>query len=309
VTIDIMMPFYGRVDQFKEAVESVIAQSDPDWRLVVIDDCYPDVTAGEWLVALGDPRIVYLRNEVNLGINLNFQACIDLAVNDWVTIFGCDDVMLADYVSVVSSLVASHPLATFVQPGVEVIDGEGKPTSTLVDWTKARYRPSTKGTFELTGEELAVSITRGNWMYFPSLCWRRDSLVKFGFRPDLSTVQDLALAIDLVFDGATLVVDDVPVFRYRRHANSVSSWRAVEGSRFAEEGAFFDRIAEEYGERGWTRARRAALVRFSSRMNAASRLVAAAKSRNATAVATLLRYAFLPGRTRVLNGEQPGKNR
>jgi glycosyltransferase involved in cell wall biosynthesis len=309
VTIDIMMPFYGRVDQFKEAVESVLAQSDPDWRLVVIDDCYPDESAGQWLLSLNDPRVVYLRNEINLGINLNFQACIDLAVNDWVTIFGCDDVMLRDYVRTVTSLVESHPLATFVQPGVEVIDGDGNPTSTLVDWTKARYRPRIRGAFELTGEKLAVSITRGNWMYFPSLCWRRDALTKFGFRPDLSTVQDLALAIDLVFDGATLVVDDVPVFRYRRHAESVSSWRAVEGSRFAEEGAFFDRIAAEYAQRGWKKAHRAARARFSSRMNAASRLPAAAKSGNAAAVGSLLRYAFLPSRTGVFNGDNSGKNR
>ena len=309
MTIDIMMPFYGSVEQFKEAVLSVVAQSDPDWRLVVIDDCYPDLSAGEWLLSLGDDRIEYRRNEVNLGINLNFQACIDLAVNDWVTIFGCDDVMLPDYVSTVARIIASHPRATFVQPGVQVIDGDGKPVSTLVDWTKDRYRPNTRGTFELSGEQLAVSLTRGNWMYFPSLCWRREALVKFGFRPDLSTVQDLALAIDLVFDGATLVVDDAPVFLYRRHAASVSSWRAVEGSRFAEEGAFFDRIAAEYGARGWKHARRAARNRFSSRLNAASRLPAAAKARNAGAVATLLRYAFLPGRTRVSPGEQSGKSK
>jgi hypothetical protein len=309
VTIDIMMPFYGRVDQFKEAVLSVVAQSDPDWRLVVIDDCYPDLSAGQWLVNLGDERIEYRRNEVNLGINLNFQACIDLATNEWVTIFGCDDVMLPDYVRTVARLGAEHPRATFIQPGVQVIDGDGNPTSTLVDWTKARYRPATRGTFELTAEELAVSITRGNWMYFPSLCWRRDAIAKFGFRPDLSTVQDLALAIDLVFDGATLVVDDVPVFLYRRHAASVSSWRAVEGSRFAEEGAFFDRIAGEYRARGWKRAHRAALNRFSSRLNAASRLPAAAKARNAGAVSTLLRYAFLPGRTRVLPRDESGRGK
>ena len=36
-----MMPFYGDVEQFKRAVTSVLEQSDPDFRLVVVDDGYP----------------------------------------------------------------------------------------------------------------------------------------------------------------------------------------------------------------------------------------------------------------------------
>jgi hypothetical protein len=44
VLIDIMMPFYGRVDHFKEAVRSVIEQDDPEWRLTVLDDKYPDAS-------------------------------------------------------------------------------------------------------------------------------------------------------------------------------------------------------------------------------------------------------------------------
>ena len=42
-----MMPFYGDVAQFREAVTSVLDQSDPDLRLVVVDDCYPDPTPRE----------------------------------------------------------------------------------------------------------------------------------------------------------------------------------------------------------------------------------------------------------------------
>jgi len=37
-TIDIMLPYYGDVALMQNAVRSVIAQSDPDWRLTVVDD-------------------------------------------------------------------------------------------------------------------------------------------------------------------------------------------------------------------------------------------------------------------------------
>ena len=44
--LDVVMPFYGDPGLFRAAVESVLAQSDGDWRLVVIDDVYPDTARG-----------------------------------------------------------------------------------------------------------------------------------------------------------------------------------------------------------------------------------------------------------------------
>jgi glycosyltransferase involved in cell wall biosynthesis len=291
VTLDIMMPFYGRVDHFKTAVKSVLAQDDPGWRLVVIDDHYPDEDAGRWLLGIGDERIEYIRNPLNHGINANFQASIDHATHDWLVIFGCDDVMLPGYVARVKQLIAEHPQATFIHPGTRVIDDEGRVTRPLVDRMKAVYRPRGNGTFELAGEHLAVSVTRGNWMNFPAIAWRRSTVAPLGFRPDLHVVQDLALALDLALTGGRLVLDDEVVFEYRRHATSVSSWRAVEGSRFVEEQEFFRLIAEEFRGRGWNRAERAARVHLSSRVNALTRVPEAIKARQPSSVRVLLRHA------------------
>ena len=54
MTLDIMMPFYGRIDHFKLAVQSVLDQTSPDWRLVIVDDVYPDLSAGEWARSSAD---------------------------------------------------------------------------------------------------------------------------------------------------------------------------------------------------------------------------------------------------------------
>jgi glycosyltransferase involved in cell wall biosynthesis len=292
VTIDILMPFYGRIDHFKQAVESVLAQTSTDWRLVIIDDCYPDVTAGQWATALGDPRIEYRRNRTNVGINANFQAAMDAARGEWFVIFGCDDVMLPHYLERVAALAARHPAAAMVHPATSIIDGDGKPARTLVDSVKALYRPKVRGELEIGGEDLAVSITRGNWMNFPAIAWRREVAAPIGFRPGYEVVQDLALALDVAFAGGTLVIDDEVAFLYRRHESSVSSWQAAEGRRFVEERRFFLALADEYAPRGWSRARRAALVHLSSRMNALTRLPGALKARQRASVTTLLRHAL-----------------
>jgi glycosyltransferase involved in cell wall biosynthesis len=79
VTLEIMMPFYGRPDHFRIAVESVLAQTSRAWRLTVVDDVYPDLEPGKWVTGLKDKRITYVRNEKNLGPSLNFNRCLSSA--------------------------------------------------------------------------------------------------------------------------------------------------------------------------------------------------------------------------------------
>jgi glycosyltransferase involved in cell wall biosynthesis len=294
VTLDIMMPFYGRADHFRLAVQSVLAQTDPDWRLVVLDDAYPDEAPGQWLLGLGDPRIKYVRHPTNIGINANFQAALEAATADWLVIFGCDDVMLPEYVARVGQLARMHPAATMVHPATSVIDGDGQPARTLVDLMKSVYRPHFSGELELRGERLATSVTRGNWMNFPAIAWHRQSVAPQGFRSGFEIVQDLALVIDGALAGGCLVLDNTVVFQYRRHSESVSSWQAADGRRFREEARFFAQIGDEFAARGWTKAQRAAQLHLSSRLNALTRLPAALRSpvsrRSSSGV--LLRHAF-----------------
>ena len=93
-TIDVMLPFWGSADLLRVAVDSVLAQDDPHWRLTVIDDAYPDPAAAAWVADIADERVLFMRNEENLGVSGSFQLCLDLAEADWVVIFGCDDRML-----------------------------------------------------------------------------------------------------------------------------------------------------------------------------------------------------------------------
>ncbi|MDO9395058.1 MAG: glycosyltransferase, partial [Herbiconiux sp.] len=116
MTLDILMPFWGRFDHFREAVGSVLAQTDPDWRLVIVDDVYPDPAPGEWAASLDDPRIEYRRNAVNLGVGGNFRECVRLVRHERAVLMGCDDRMLPGYVARIGALAAAHPGAAILQP-------------------------------------------------------------------------------------------------------------------------------------------------------------------------------------------------
>jgi glycosyltransferase involved in cell wall biosynthesis len=295
VAVDIMLPHYGRLDLVQETVRSVLAQDDPSWRLTVVDDSgeLADDALETWCAELGDDRVRYRRNPRNLGINRNFQECVTLVEHELAVIIGNDDLMLPNYVGTVRQAYAAHPEVAIIQPGVEVVDSEGRSARTLVDLTKRWvYTPRVSVPTVLADEELAVSLLRGNWLYFPSICWRSEPLRRTGFREGLSVVQDLALVLDLVLDGESLLIQPTTCFRYRRHEASVSSAHAADGRRFAEERAFFLETADRMTARGWPRAARAARRHLSSRLNALTRLPAAVRHGGIGGVRSLARHTF-----------------
>jgi len=278
--LDIMMPFYGRFDHFKVAVNSVLAQSDPDWRLVIVDDVYPDMAPGEWADSLDDPRVTYLRNEKNLGVSRNYRKCVDLMQSEFGMLMGCDDVLLPGFVAKFHELSAKFPSADIIQPGVSVIDGDGAPSRPLADRVKDYYRFNGRGARAYSGEELATSLLRGNWTYFPSLIWRAEVIREIGFRLDLNVVQDLAMLLEITKRGGTLVLDDEIVFNYRRHATSVSSVKGNDGSKFIQERTVFAEAGRDMAAMGWSKAARVARRHLSSRLNAMTELPGAIAARD-----------------------------
>lgn len=298
--IDIVMPYYGDVPMMQNAVRSVLTQSDPRWRLTVIDDGQePGVP--EWFAELRaqDPRVRYERNERNLGITGNFQKCLHAADAEFVTMIGCDDELLPDYVTTVLAMYEAHPEAAMAQPGVEVIDESGAVVAPLADRMKRGvFAPRVKGVQIMEGEDLAVSLLRGNWMYFPAICWRTKVIQAVGFDASFTVVQDLNLTLALVRAGERLALSDHVSFRYRRHQASQSSAQAVDGSRFREERAFFLAEADRMETLGWTRAARAGRHHLASRLHAATLTASAARRRDVAGLGRLARFALLPNEKR-----------
>ena len=263
-----MLPFYGSADLLTEAVDSILAQDDPHWRLTVIDDAYPDPAAAAWVADLDDERVRFRRNERNLGVSGSFQLSLDLATEDWLVIMGCDDRMLPGFVGRMRELVALHPDVAYVQPGVRVIDEGGAPHLPLGDRLKDHYRLDVGSPEVVGGEVLTESLMRGNWMYFPATCWHRPTIEPIGFEPTYRIVLDWWLQLQLLLQGDSALIDPEVTFEYRRHPFQVSTTSAFDVTRFHEEKALSLRMREIARRRGWSRAQRAATWHASSRLHA-----------------------------------------
>lgn len=290
--LEVFVPFWGDPALLYATVESVKAQTDPDWTVVVVDDCYPDPSVAEHFAAETDPRIRYVRNETNLGITDNYQRCRDLASRELMMFMGCDDLMHPTFVETVKAAHREFPDAATIQVGVRVIDEHDAPIDPLTDKVKRAVRGRITQRTELGGEALATSLLRGAWHYWPSLVFRTERVRAYPFREGLPIIQDLALLIDMTVAGETLVVDPTVCFSYRRHTQSASATSLLHGNRFSDERRYYASAAEQAAERGWTRAARTARIRWTSRLHAVTLLPTAARRRERTAVRSLLAHAL-----------------
>jgi glycosyltransferase involved in cell wall biosynthesis len=293
-----MFPYYGDVAMMKAAINSILAQSDRDFKLTIVDDGFPDDSLPAYFTGLvaSDERIVYLKNEKNLGANGNYRKCVSLIEHEIVVIMGADDLMKPNYLATVRAAF-ENPEIDIVQPGIEVIDENGRVYLPLVDRIKATMRRALIGRASsaiVEGEPLAANLIDGNWLYFPSVAWRASAITKHNFRPGYDVVQDLALALDVIMDGGKMFVTDTICFQYRRHRESDSSVRALDGRRFVEERRFFDEKVREFTALKWTAAARAARLHATSRLNAASLIPKVVSRRMWPGLKTLTQHVVKP---------------
>jgi glycosyltransferase involved in cell wall biosynthesis len=291
MTLDICVPFWGDPATFFKTIESVRAQTDDAWRLTIIDDGYPGDAVKRYVERAGDPRIRYLRNPVNVGITENFRRAVGSAEGSHVVVLGSDDLLLPGYVAHVRAVIAQFPDVDVIQPGVRVIDADDEPARPMVDAVKLRWltprRPTT-----LRAEMMAASLLRGNWLYWPSLALRTETVKRIGFREGLPIILDLALLVDIAFEGGSLRYTGVECFAYRRHTASLSQTALRDGSRFADERKFYRDTTARASSRGWRRATRASRWRLMSRLHALSVLPSVAFHGGRRAIAAALGLAL-----------------
>jgi glycosyltransferase involved in cell wall biosynthesis len=87
--VSIIMPVYNGEQYLRQAIDSALAQSYPEWELVVVDDGSSDGTA-EIVQSYSDPRVRYTYQE-NRGQAAALNRGLELARGEFVTTLDADD--------------------------------------------------------------------------------------------------------------------------------------------------------------------------------------------------------------------------
>lgn len=110
----------------KKAIGSIVAQTSPDWELVVVDDCSPEPLR-EIVDSFDDTRIRYVRNEKNLGgenLVRQWNHCISFATGDFIVLAADDDLYKPTFCEEIIRLANKYPQVDLIHSSVEQIDEE-----------------------------------------------------------------------------------------------------------------------------------------------------------------------------------------
>lgn len=95
--VSVITPAYKAADFLKVAVDSVLAQTEQDFELIIVDDCSPDGTkAVIAALAARDARIRPIYLEKNRGAAHALNRATDAARGRWVALLDADDWFAAD---------------------------------------------------------------------------------------------------------------------------------------------------------------------------------------------------------------------
>lgn len=111
----IITPTHKRADKLARAIESVIGQTYADWNMIIINDSPDDADYTTLEQNIVDPRIMYIKNEKNFGVNYSRNRALDIAVkeSDWVIFLDDDDYLSPDTLTTLRDLILKNPDETW----------------------------------------------------------------------------------------------------------------------------------------------------------------------------------------------------
>ena len=121
--VSVLVPIYRtREDFLRAAIDSILRQTFRDFELILLDDC-PEDSREAVVRSYDDKRIVYLKNDRNLGITPSRNRLIDLAKGEYLAIFDHDDVSLPLRLERQVAYLDAHPEVGVVSSWTGTVGG------------------------------------------------------------------------------------------------------------------------------------------------------------------------------------------
>lgn len=120
------MAAYNAGPFLRPALESIRAQTERDWELIVVDDASTDGTSAELASCAGhDARIRVRRNERNRGVAWSLNRAAESARGPWLARMDADDVSHPARLAAQLHAATAAPAASAITCFIDVIDPRG----------------------------------------------------------------------------------------------------------------------------------------------------------------------------------------
>jgi glycosyltransferase involved in cell wall biosynthesis len=209
----VVIAAHNAVRTLPSTVRSVLAQSRPDFEIVVVDDGSTDGT-GDALRGVRDDRITYVR-QANLGPAAARNAGIERAAGTYVCLLDSDDLWLPDYLETMATALASDTGAGLAYTDAWRLDDVTRRVARRTSMSGCRppRQPPAKR------DALLLALLERNFVY-NSATVRREVLDDVGGFKTFARSEDYELWLRIAASGARFVNAGKVLAVYRRRPDS-----------------------------------------------------------------------------------------
>jgi glycosyltransferase involved in cell wall biosynthesis len=231
--LHVMIPAYGKSPYLRQTLESAVKHLPLEVPITVIEDPSSDADLENLVKEF--PRVEYLKNTVRLGIGGNFTNSIKKSNGVFTQICGSDDIFIGNPIEKLTDTLALNQKVSVIGFDVKVINDKNREVRALPDVVKKILRPKIGNFIIFSNSKIFSNLMLGDWLYFPAILWRTETVKKYEFSGDFHTAMDLDILIRLLNADEKIAFIKSKVLGYRRHDQSASSLYAKSIGRFDEE--------------------------------------------------------------------------
>jgi glycosyltransferase involved in cell wall biosynthesis len=126
----VCIPNFNYARYLRVTLESVLQQSESDFEIIVADNASTDDSVAV-VASFDDPRIVLVRNAINVGFAANIDRACEPARGRFRIVLSSDDIMLPGALARYRDILLAQPDpdACVLTSAVDIIDSDGKHTA------------------------------------------------------------------------------------------------------------------------------------------------------------------------------------
>lgn len=204
--ISVIMPVYNTEGSFlTEAIESILNQTFKDFEFIIINDCSTDENIEQIVLSYKDERIVYLKNEQNLGIAETINVGLKNASGEYIARMDSDDISLPER----------------FEKQVDFLD-KNSDVGVLGTWYQWFPKIRLMESFADNKHIKECLLTMHNEIGHPTVMLRNSVIKENNAKYDIDAtyVEDYALWLDLLDKTNFANIPEV-LLNYRKHSGSI----------------------------------------------------------------------------------------
>jgi glycosyltransferase involved in cell wall biosynthesis len=228
--VSVVIPCYNQAEYLPDALGSLLAQTEPAWEAVVVNDCSTSGDPEGVVNGLRDPRICVVHHSRNRGLAAARNTGIRQSACELVLPMDADDMLAPRYLERVAGALDDHPEGDCAFADFELFGAE-------VGVRRFRMRD-------------VAALFYEQWLPGPGTLMRRSLWERAGGYCEAEPIrkgnEDWEFWISAARCGFYAIHLPEPLYRYRRHPDSMSVWqKSYEHSTrpyiYRRHKAFFDR--------------------------------------------------------------------